>query len=81
MYYENKYKDQDTDEAKTARAQIETIKKNRQWGQPYVRLVPVPAAHASDWSPQLAWYAFSLCMLVLFTNGWYADAVFAVSEQ
>ncbi|RPD71597.1 hypothetical protein L226DRAFT_537868 [Lentinus tigrinus ALCF2SS1-7] len=53
VHYENKYKDQDTDEAKIARTQIETIKKNRQWGQPY-----------------LAWYAFSLCMLVLFTNGW-----------
>ena len=81
MYYENKYKDQDTDEAKTARAQIETIKKNRQWGQPYVRQPLVSAADASDWSPQLAWYAFSLCMLVLFTNGWYAETVFAASRQ
>ncbi|TFK85813.1 hypothetical protein K466DRAFT_494033 [Polyporus arcularius HHB13444] len=53
VHYENKHKDQDSEEAKTAQAQIETIKKNRQWGQPY-----------------LAWYAFSLCMLVLFMNGW-----------
>ncbi|KAI0671245.1 amino acid permease-domain-containing protein [Trametes maxima] len=42
------------------REQIEEIKKNRRWGQPY-----------------LAWYAFSLCMIVLFTNGW---AVFVHSR-
>ncbi|EIW52347.1 uncharacterized protein TRAVEDRAFT_75343 [Trametes versicolor FP-101664 SS1] len=41
------------EEREAAMIQIEVIKKNRQWGQPY-----------------LAWYAFSLCMLVLFTNAW-----------
>ncbi len=43
MHYENKHKDQDSEEAKTAQAQIETIKKNRQRGQPYVR----PPSHLS----------------------------------
>ncbi|KAI0642859.1 amino acid permease-domain-containing protein [Trametes meyenii] len=48
-YAESKCTDADSD----VRKQIEVIKENRRWGQPY-----------------LAWYAFSLCMIVLFTNGW-----------
>ncbi|KAI0687057.1 amino acid permease-domain-containing protein [Earliella scabrosa] len=53
VYYERKHKGQDTEAARNAQKHIADIKKNRQWGQPY-----------------LAWYAFILCMLVLFTNGW-----------
>ncbi|KAI0738821.1 amino acid permease-domain-containing protein [Daedaleopsis nitida] len=53
VHYERKYKGDDSPFAKEAMDQIAEIKKNRQWGQPY-----------------LAWYAFTLCMLVLFTNGW-----------
>ncbi|KAM5541191.1 hypothetical protein V8D89_005120 [Ganoderma adspersum] len=53
VYYERKWKGDDSLEGREARDQIEKIKKNRNWGQPY-----------------LAWYAFILCMLVLFTNGW-----------
>ncbi|KAI0775611.1 amino acid permease-domain-containing protein [Trametes elegans] len=41
------------EDAQARRVQIDEIKKNRQWGQPY-----------------LAWYAFILCLIVLFTNGW-----------
>ncbi|EIW52351.1 uncharacterized protein TRAVEDRAFT_53768 [Trametes versicolor FP-101664 SS1] len=59
VYAEKKCADMPEDEAETVREQIKEIKKNRQWGQPY-----------------LAWYAFSLSILVLLTNGW---AVFAHS--
>ncbi|OJT02170.1 Lysine-specific permease [Trametes pubescens] len=37
VYAEKKCADMLEDEAETVRAQIEEIKKNRQWGQPYVR--------------------------------------------
>ncbi|KAI1789950.1 amino acid permease-domain-containing protein [Ganoderma leucocontextum] len=53
VYHERKWKGDDSQHGQEARALIEKIKKNRNWGQPY-----------------LAWYAFVLCMLVLFTNGW-----------
>ncbi|KAI0747493.1 amino acid transporter [Fomes fomentarius] len=53
VFCERKYKGQDSEQGQEARKHIEEIKKNRQWGQPY-----------------LAWYAFILCMIVLFTNGW-----------
>ena len=36
VHYERKYKDDDSEEAKEARAHIAQIKKARQWGQPYV---------------------------------------------
>ncbi|PIL34844.1 transporter [Ganoderma sinense ZZ0214-1] len=53
VHYERKWRGDDSPEGREAIAQIEKIKRNRNWGQPY-----------------LAWYAFGLCMLVLFTNGW-----------
>nr|VWO98206.1 Acetolactate synthase (EC [Ganoderma boninense] len=59
VYYERKWKDVETREGREAMAQIARIKKNRNWGQPYCMF-----------SLQLAWYAFSLCLLVLCTNGW-----------
>ncbi|KAH9849492.1 amino acid permease-domain-containing protein [Lenzites betulinus] len=41
------------EDAEATMVQLNRIKENRQWGQPY-----------------LAWYAFSLCIIVLCTNGW-----------
>lgn len=38
VYYEQKYKDQNTPEARKARGHIEDIKKSRMRGQPYVSL-------------------------------------------
>lgn len=37
VYAEKKCADMPEDEAETVREQIKEIKKNRQWGQPYVR--------------------------------------------
>ena len=37
VYYERKHKGQDTEAARKAQEHIADIKKNRQWGQPYVR--------------------------------------------
>ena len=37
MYYERKWKGDDSPEGREAMAQIERIKRNRNWGQPYVR--------------------------------------------
>ncbi|KAI0629930.1 amino acid permease-domain-containing protein [Trametes polyzona] len=52
-YVENKCSESSEEDAQATMVQIDEIKKNRQWGQPY-----------------LAWYAFTLCMIVLFTDGW-----------
>ncbi len=41
VHYERKWKSRDSPEGQEARAQIERIKKNRNWGQPYVRSVQV----------------------------------------
>ena len=43
MYYERKWKGDETLEGREAQAQIAKIKKNRKWGQPYVR--PVSQQH------------------------------------
>lgn len=70
VYAENKYRDAqclemtdeeveaslDADRIKKARMvirQINRIRVNRHWGQPY-----------------LSWWAFGVCMLILFTNSW-----------
>ncbi|KAI0369433.1 hypothetical protein BV20DRAFT_968017 [Pilatotrama ljubarskyi] len=52
-YVEKKSAGLPEEEREAIKVQLDEIKRNRQWGQPY-----------------LAWYAFALCMLVLFTNGW-----------
>ncbi|OJT02167.1 hypothetical protein TRAPUB_7282 [Trametes pubescens] len=52
-YVEKKSAEMSPEDREATMLQINQIKKNRQWGQPY-----------------LAWYAFSLCIVVLFTNGW-----------
>ncbi|KAL1946120.1 hypothetical protein VTO73DRAFT_15247 [Trametes versicolor] len=52
-YVEKKSAEMSPEDQEATMTQINEIKKNRQWGQPYI-----------------AWYAFSLCILVLFTNGW-----------
>ena len=70
MYYERKHKDQDTPEAVEARAQIAQIKKARQWGQPYVSSNSVYSDSPTNSCAKLAWYAFTLCIIVLLTNGW-----------
>ncbi|THG96082.1 hypothetical protein EW026_g5681 [Hermanssonia centrifuga] len=49
----NKPYAEDDEESRKVLADIQQIKINRHWGQPY-----------------LAWYAFSVCMIILFTNGW-----------
>ncbi|RPD71596.1 hypothetical protein L226DRAFT_171196 [Lentinus tigrinus ALCF2SS1-7] len=36
VHYERKHQDQDTEVARKAKAEIAIIKKNRQWGQPYL---------------------------------------------
>ena len=43
VYYERKWKGDETLEGREAQAQIAKIKKNRKWGQPYVR--PVSQQH------------------------------------
>ncbi|KAI0350171.1 hypothetical protein OH77DRAFT_1431318 [Trametes cingulata] len=52
-YVEKKSAEMSPEDREAVKVQLDEIKKNRQWGQPY-----------------LAWYAFALCMVVLFTNGW-----------
>ena len=47
MYYERKWKGDDSPEGREAMAQIERIKRNRNWGQPYVR----PAARSEPFKP------------------------------
>ena len=63
------------EDAQKVMEDIKIIKTNRHWGQPYVSDPYYRERTLFMVTRQLAIYAFSVCMLVLFTNGWYVTSL------